>query len=75
MIRRTTEVVGLAVTLLFAAWLVDTWTHGSISKWARELWVGLAAERLTPADVSALSESVVVEAVEITRRAAKAKGV
>ena len=70
MIRRTTELVGLAVTLLFAAWLVDTWTHGSLSKWARGWWDDLATERWTAADVAALSESVVAEAIGITRVAA-----
>jgi hypothetical protein len=67
MIRRTTELVGLVVTLMFAAWLVDTWTHGSLSKWAREWWDDLAAPRMAPADVKALADSVVAEAIHITR--------
>lgn len=67
MIRRTTELVGLAVTLLFAAWLIDTWTRGALGKWARELWADLGAERLTPADIRALQTAVVAEAIHITR--------
>jgi len=69
-IRKTTEVLGLAVTLLFAAWLIDTWTHGALAKWAREWWAEMTVAA-TPIDVAALSESVVAEAIGITRAAAK----
>jgi len=72
-IRRATEVLGLAVTLLFAAWLIDTWTRGALARWAREWWVEMTVAA-APVDVAALSEAVVAEAIGITRRAASKGG-
>lgn len=67
MFRRTAAMIEVAATLLFVAWLLDTWSGGGITRWAKGLWTDLAAPRLTPADVRALSESVVAEAIGITR--------
>jgi len=69
--RRTAALIEVAVTLVFAAWLLDTWSGGGLTRWAKAWWADLAAPRMTPADVAALSNAVVAEAIGITRQAAR----
>jgi hypothetical protein len=56
--------------VLFAAWLVDTWTHGALVRWCKGWWAELSAAPVY-VDVKALSETVVAEAIGITRAAAE----
>lgn len=67
MLRVVANVVALMVTLLIAAWVVDTWTQGALVREVREAWHDAGPKRMSP---FATGEAVVAEAIRLTREAA-----
>jgi hypothetical protein len=61
------NVCALLVTLLVAAWIVDTWSNGALVREVREAWHDAEQRRPRP---FATGESVVAEAIRLTREAA-----
>jgi hypothetical protein len=57
------------VTLLFAAWLIDTWTRGGLVRAARQWWADVTPEPLV-IDFPAAVEATIAEAIGYTRIAA-----
>lgn len=64
--RTFSNVLALAVSLLIAAWIVDMWSNGALVREVREAWND-QTQRPRP---FATGESVVAEAIRLTREAA-----
>lgn len=70
--RALSNVLALAVTLLVAAWIVDMWSNGALVREVREAMRDAGPRRPRP---FATGESVVAEAIRLTREAAdRSKG-
>jgi hypothetical protein len=70
-VRRVQSMVAILATLLWAAWLIDTWTEGRARTAARSWW-GRGLEQVRPRPAFATGEAVVAEAIRLTRADAEA---
>lgn len=59
------------VTILFAAWLIDTWTRGGLVRMLSAWWsTTTRATTRDPFDMQRAAEAAVAEAIGYTRTAA-----